>query len=177
MRFCCCEAFPVSDYLDRVAVEYKPESGGDSSAHDEQSAAVVRTVLRGPEFEWVCETRRPVLVSIKLFWQQWTGLGRRPTSLTHLVCLSGVPWDENDNGHLMGAGVRLRNSNAPGEQMEQTMAVRLSPVPGALEEHGVTPGPNIAHTATAAAAASASSSYCRHGARAWLTTCPDVHHR
>eukprot|EP01043_Picozoa_sp_COSAG02_P069277 COSAG02_NODE_11807_length_1650_cov_2.281875_1_plen_121_part_00 len=117
--------------------------------HGEQSAleastAVVRTVLRGPNFEWKCETRRPVLVSIKLFWQQWTGLARRPTSLTHLVCLSGVPWDDNDNAHLMvAAGARLRSSNAPGEQMEHTVSVRLSPAPGDVEENGVTPGPPL----------------------------------
>lgn len=118
------------------------ESGGDSSAHSDQSASVVRTVLHGPDYEWKCETRRPVLVSIKLFWQQWTGLARRPTTLTHLVCLSGVPWDENDNGHLMaGASARARNSDAPGEQMEQTLLVRLSPDPEAVEEDGVTPGP------------------------------------
>ena len=139
----------MSDYLDRVAVEYTAESGGDSGVNDEQSAlaaeaGVVRTVLRGPQYEWKCETRRPVLVTIKLFWQEWTGLARRPTVLTHLVCLSGVPWDDNDDGHLMaGAATRQRNSNAPGEQMEQTLSVKLSPEPGAVEDDGITPGPSI----------------------------------
>lgn len=148
-RACCCAAFPVSDYLDRVAVEYKVESGGDNGGNDEQSGlaadvGVVRTVLRGPVYEWKCETRRPALVTVKLFWQEWTGLARRPTVLTHLVCLSGVPWDDNDDGHLMaGAATRQRNSNAPGEQMEQTLSVKLSPEPGAVEEDGITPGPSI----------------------------------
>ena len=103
-------AFPVSDYLDRIAVEYKAESGGDSDTRDGQpataaaaAAGVVRATLHGPRYEWACETRRPVLVTMKLHWQQWTGLGTRPTELTHLVCLSGVPWDENDNGHLIAS--------------------------------------------------------------------------
>lgn len=137
----------MSDYLDRVALEYKVESGGDSGAHNEDFAGgVVHTVLRGPEYEWKCETRRPVLVSIKLHWQEWTGLAHRPTTLTHLVCLSGVPWDENDNGHLMaGVGARVHSSNAPGEQMEQVLSVQLSPVTGVVEEDGVTPGPSPVH--------------------------------
>ena len=123
----CCSlslslaAFPVSDYLDRIAVEYKAESGGDSDTRDGQpataaaaAAGAVRATLHGPRYEWACETRRPVLVTMKLHWQQWTGLGTRPTELTHLVCLSGVPWDENDNGHLI-ASVRSAAAAAAAE--------------------------------------------------------------
>ena len=97
-------------------------------------------------------------MSVKLYWQGWTGLSQRPTALTHLICLSGTPWDEHDNGHLI-AGVRNRSSDAsagrrsrragggqaseraaPGEQQEQTVNVTLAPPVGAIEEEGLTPG-------------------------------------
>lgn len=53
--------FPIADYLDRVTVEYKAESGGEG-ADASTAAGVVSATLHGPRFEWKCETRRPVLV-------------------------------------------------------------------------------------------------------------------
>ena len=125
-------AFPAADYLASAELEYHAENGSDGAG------SVVRTTLRGPVFEWQCETRRPVLVSVRLRWQGWTGLSQSPSELTHLVCLSGAPWDDNDNA-LVLSHRRRNQSAAPGEQMEQALSVQLRPRAGSVHEPGATP--------------------------------------
>jgi|EP01049_Picozoa_sp_SAG25_P000180 hypothetical protein len=104
-------------------------AGSSAGGGEAGGSAEVRGVMRPPTFEWVCETRRQVLVTLILRWRAWTGLEERPTTLTHLVCLHADPEDDQQLGVLhrdvywrtrrARAAARTVRAHAPGEQPER----------------------------------------------------------
>jgi hypothetical protein len=94
------EQVPLADFVQSVEVAYQGGAEGDSGLESE----VVKDVLRGPSFEWVQETRRPVLVRTHITGTE-CGLGGE----SEMACRSH--W-----GHR-GDGVRTVHVGDSADQM------------------------------------------------------------